>query len=33
VLLAALVLHEHIDRGQGLGLLLAAVSVGLVAVG
>ncbi len=33
VLLAALVLHERIDRAQGLGLLLAAAAVGLVAAG
>lgn len=33
VLLAALVLHERIGRAQGLGLLLAATAVGLVAAG
>lgn len=33
VLLAALVLHERIDRAQGAGLLLAVLAVGLVAVG
>ena len=33
VLLAALLLHERIHRGQAVGLLLAALSVGLVAVG
>jgi len=33
VLLAAALLHERIDRVQGLGLLLAAIAVGLVAAG
>lgn len=33
VMLAALVLHEHIHRWQGLGLGCAAVAVGLVAAG
>lgn len=33
VLLAALTLHERIGRGQGIGLALAAVAVGLVAAG
>lgn len=33
VLLAALVLRERIGRAQGLGLLLAAAAVGLVAAG
>lgn len=33
VLLAAAVLHERIHRSQGLGLLLCAVAVGLVAGG
>ncbi len=33
VLLAALVLHERIGRGQGTGLALAAVAVALVAAG
>jgi uncharacterized membrane protein len=33
VLLAALVLHEHIHRAQGVGLGLCAVAIGLVAGG
>ena len=33
VLLAVLVLREHIHRGQALGLALCAVTVGLVAAG
>ena len=33
VLLAAVLLHERIDRGQSVGLLLAALAVGLVAAG
>jgi drug/metabolite transporter (DMT)-like permease len=33
VLLAALILHEHIHRAQGVGLGLCALAVGLVAGG
>ena len=33
ILLAALVLREHIHRTQGLGLVLCGVAVGLVAAG
>ena len=33
VLLAALVLREHVHRAQGFGLALCAVSVALVAAG
>jgi drug/metabolite transporter (DMT)-like permease len=33
VVLAAVVLHERIDRAQSVGLLLAALAVGLVAAG
>jgi drug/metabolite transporter (DMT)-like permease len=33
ILLAAVVLREHIYRAQGLGLLLCGVAVGFVAAG
>lgn len=33
VVLAAVLLREHIDRAQGIGLTLAAVAVSLVAIG
>lgn len=33
ILLAVVVLHEHIHRAQGVGLVLCALTVGLVAVG
>ena len=33
VLLAAVVLHERVHRAQGLGLVLCAIAVGLVAGG
>jgi drug/metabolite transporter (DMT)-like permease len=33
VLLAALILHERVHRAQGLGLVLCAAAVVLVAVG